>query len=212
MSSSSSSKTSPPPTRRCPPCCNKRARMRRVPVQATLEDFFKALRGSDLEIHLNAQVDAARAVELVGWSDRALLKSALGTTLAKTTVDRALFDEAFDRFFRFSSFETPARPGGRGPARRPTRRRRHTSARPARAKPQKPDSHRLRRAGRLPGQRRPGLVAVVAVGRLGGAGQAHAGSRARGGPDRHLVLHAKGFLHPEDPAGHGPGTAGPRNL
>jgi len=50
-------------------------------VQATLEDFFKALRGSDLEIHLNAQVDAARAVELVGWSDRALLKSALGTTL-----------------------------------------------------------------------------------------------------------------------------------
>jgi len=75
-------------------------------VQATLEDFFKALRGSDLEIHLNAQVDAARAVELVGWSDRALLKSALGTTLAKTTVDRALFDEAFDHFFRFSSFET----------------------------------------------------------------------------------------------------------
>src|SRR3990167_2661529 len=115
MSSSSSSKTSPPPTRRCPPCCNKRARMRRVPVQATLEDFFKALRGSDLEIHLNAQVEAARAVELVGWSDRALLKIALGTTLAKTTVDRALFDEAFDHFFRFSSFENLAAPGSGGP-------------------------------------------------------------------------------------------------
>ena len=46
-------------------------------MQATLEDFFKALRGSDLEIHLNAQVEAARAVELVGWSDRALLKTNL---------------------------------------------------------------------------------------------------------------------------------------
>ncbi len=77
-------------------------------MQATLEDFFKALRGSDLEVHLNAQVDAARAVELVGWSDRTLLKNALGTTLAKTTADRALFDEAFDRFFRFDAFQKPA--------------------------------------------------------------------------------------------------------
>jgi hypothetical protein len=80
-------------------------------VQATLEDFFKALRGSDLEISLNAQIDAARAVALVGWSDRTLLKSALGTTLAKTTPDRALYDEAFDRFFRFSSFENMAAQG-----------------------------------------------------------------------------------------------------
>ena len=80
-------------------------------MQATLEDFFKALRGSDLEISLNAQIDAARAVELVGWRDRTLLKSALGTTLAKTTTDRVLFDEAFDRFFRFSSFENMAAQG-----------------------------------------------------------------------------------------------------
>ncbi len=86
--------------------------MRRFPVQATLEDFFKALRGSDLEISLNAQIDAARAVALVGWSDRTLLKSALGTTLAKTTTDRALYDEAFDRFFRFNSFENMAAQGG----------------------------------------------------------------------------------------------------
>jgi len=27
-------------------------------VQATLEDFFKALRGSDFEVSLNAQIDA----------------------------------------------------------------------------------------------------------------------------------------------------------
>ena len=85
-------------------------------MQATLEDFFKALRGSDLEVSLNAQIDAARAVALVGWSDRALLKSALGATLAKTTPDRALFDDAFDRFFRFSAFENLSAPAQDPPA------------------------------------------------------------------------------------------------
>ncbi|MFZ5542026.1 MAG: VWA domain-containing protein [Pseudomonadota bacterium] len=77
-------------------------------MQSTLEDFFKALRGSDLDVSLNAQIDAARATALVGWGERELLKSALGTTLAKTLPDRAIFDEAFDRFFRFDSFGTGA--------------------------------------------------------------------------------------------------------
>lgn len=79
-------------------------------MQATLEDFFKALRGSDLEVSLNAQIDAARATELVGWRERDLLRSALGATLAKTVPDRALFDQTFDRFFRFDAFGT--RPAG----------------------------------------------------------------------------------------------------
>ena len=92
-------------------------------MQATLEDFFKALRGSDLDVSLNAQVDAARAVQLVGWRDRTLLKSALGATLAKTIPDRALCDDVFERFFRFESFEktltpqAPAAPAsGAGPS------------------------------------------------------------------------------------------------
>src|SRR3990167_9309068 len=119
MSSSSLSRTLPRPASNCRPCCSKRARTRRFPVQATLEDFFKALRGSDLEISLNAQVDAARAVALVGWRDRTLLKSALGTTLAKTTPDRSLFDDSFDRFFRFSSFENLAAPAQAPPEQSP---------------------------------------------------------------------------------------------
>jgi uncharacterized protein len=81
-------------------------------MQETLEDFFKALRGSDLEVSLNAQIDAARAASLVGWSQRDLLKSALGATLAKTLPDLAIFDDTFDRFFRFDSFGTGA-PAGR---------------------------------------------------------------------------------------------------
>jgi uncharacterized protein with von Willebrand factor type A (vWA) domain len=70
-------------------------------MQTTLEDFFKALRGSDLEVGLNEQIDAGRALELVGFSDRDVLKNALGTTLAKTTTDRQAFDECFERFFAF---------------------------------------------------------------------------------------------------------------
>ncbi len=80
-------------------------------MQATLEDFFKALRGSDLDVSLNAQIDAARATALVGWRDRDVLKSALGTTLAKTLPEQALFDQTFERFFHFDSFGT-ARPQG----------------------------------------------------------------------------------------------------
>jgi uncharacterized protein with von Willebrand factor type A (vWA) domain len=72
-------------------------------MQASLEDFFKALRGSDLHVSLSAQLDAARAVALVGWSDPVLLKSALGATLAKTIHEHALLDDVFDRFFRAES-------------------------------------------------------------------------------------------------------------
>lgn len=49
-------------------------------------------------------MDAARAVELVGWSDRTLLKYALGAALAKTIPDRAIYDAVFERFFRFEPF------------------------------------------------------------------------------------------------------------
>ena len=73
-------------------------------MQATLEDFFKALRGATLEPTLDAELDASRAVALVGWSDRELLKAALGSTLAKSIVERDIFDETFDRFFDFDAF------------------------------------------------------------------------------------------------------------
>ncbi len=73
-------------------------------MRATLEDLFKALRGSGLDVALNAQIDASRAVALVGWADRELLKSALRTTLVKTLPDHAVFDDCFERFFSFSAF------------------------------------------------------------------------------------------------------------
>ncbi|MFP5460020.1 MAG: VWA domain-containing protein [Gammaproteobacteria bacterium] len=83
-------------------------------MQATLEDFFKALRGATLEPTLDAELDASRAVALVGWSDRELLKSALGTTLAKSADERELFDETFERFFKFDAFAGMPPDGGTG--------------------------------------------------------------------------------------------------
>ena len=73
-------------------------------MQAALEDLFKALRGSGLDIALNAQIDASQAVDLVGWADRDLLKNALRTTLVKALPDHAVFDDCFERFFSFSAF------------------------------------------------------------------------------------------------------------
>jgi len=169
-------------------------------MQATLEDFFKALRGSDLDVSLNAQIDAARATALVGWGERELLKAALGTTLAKTLPDLAVFDETFDRFFHFDSFGTTAASAG-APA---------VDA----SQPQAPPRESSGQGSGGPGgchDRRAGLVPVADVRRLGGTVAPHAAGRARGRPDRHLVLHAEGPLHAEDPAGHGPGTAGPRD-
>ena len=81
-------------------------------MQATLEDFFKALRGATLEPSLDAELDASRAVALIGWSDRELLKSALGTTLAKSLPDREIFDETFERFFEFDAFAGMPPDGG----------------------------------------------------------------------------------------------------
>ena len=73
-------------------------------MRATLEDFFKALRGSGLDVALDAQIDASRALTLVGWRDRELLRGALRATLVKSLPDGELFDECFARFFSFAVF------------------------------------------------------------------------------------------------------------
>ncbi|MEW6168262.1 MAG: hypothetical protein AB1651_11275, partial [Pseudomonadota bacterium] len=61
-------------------------------MQRTLEEFFRALRGSGLEPGLSECLDAYRAALLVGPDDRSRLREALGATLAKTGAQRALFE------------------------------------------------------------------------------------------------------------------------
>lgn len=83
-------------------------------MQETLEDFFKALRGSDLDVTLTDSIEAGRAIEIVGLADREVLKHALGATLAKSMDERLIFDACFDRFFSFDTFKERPAGGGDG--------------------------------------------------------------------------------------------------
>lgn len=64
-----------------------------------LAEFIDMLRYSDVPVSIGEAVDAARTVELLGYSDRALLKSALSQVMAKTTDETISFNDCFDQFF-----------------------------------------------------------------------------------------------------------------
>jgi uncharacterized protein with von Willebrand factor type A (vWA) domain len=85
-----------------------------------LRRFLQVARGAGLLVSAAEGIDAARAVDLVGFADRTVLKDALGLVLAKTPAEKALYDEAFELYFRREKFggkggdpaaETPDAPG-----------------------------------------------------------------------------------------------------
>ena len=65
----------------------------------TLTDFVRALRSADVEVSPAEAIDASRAMALVGFSDRAALKTALRPTMAKSQAEAETFDRMFDLFF-----------------------------------------------------------------------------------------------------------------
>ena len=68
-------------------------------MESTLTDFVRVLRNAEIRVSPAETMDAARALELVGYADRERVRLALAATLAKTIDDKVLFDECFDRFF-----------------------------------------------------------------------------------------------------------------
>lgn len=68
-------------------------------MQQSLERFLKALRGMEVPVSPAESIDAHRAVALVGWSDRTLLRDALSTVVAKTPEEKERYFECFDAFF-----------------------------------------------------------------------------------------------------------------
>lgn len=68
-------------------------------MESTLTDFVRVLRNAEIRVSPAETMDAARALELVGYADRERVRLALAATLAKTIDDKALFDECFERFF-----------------------------------------------------------------------------------------------------------------
>jgi len=69
-----------------------------------LRRFFQVARGTGLRVSAAEGIDAARAVDLVGFEDRTLLKDTLGLILAKTPEEKDLYNEAFELYFKRDAF------------------------------------------------------------------------------------------------------------
>jgi len=65
-----------------------------------LSDFIRALRASDVRVSTGEAIDAAGAMKLVGFEDRALLRDTLGMVLAKSPDEKETHDRLFDLFFQ----------------------------------------------------------------------------------------------------------------
>jgi len=62
-------------------------------------EFSELLRRNGIRVSLPENMDAARALELVGVGDQKQFKSALRASLIKRSIDAKIFDELFDVYF-----------------------------------------------------------------------------------------------------------------
>ena len=74
--------------------------MSAAPASEPLRQFLQAARSAGIRVSAAEGIDAARAVQLVGYGDRTVLKDSLSLVLAKTPDEKILFDECFDLYFR----------------------------------------------------------------------------------------------------------------
>jgi uncharacterized protein with von Willebrand factor type A (vWA) domain len=84
----------------------------RAQASEPLRRFLQVARGAGLRVSAAEGIDAARAVDLIGFSDRVLLKDTLGLVLAKTPDEKAIYDETFDLYFRRDAFAPPEQTQG----------------------------------------------------------------------------------------------------
>jgi hypothetical protein len=76
-------------------------------MERALTSFVRALRAAGARVSTAEAIDAARTVALVGYADRAVLKNALGITLAKTESEKALHDALFELYFTRQAETSP---------------------------------------------------------------------------------------------------------
>src|SRR4051794_3046675 len=77
---------------------------RAAPASEPLRRFLQVARSAGLRVSAAEGIDAARAVELVGFDDRTVLKDTLGLVLAKTPDEKMVYDETFELFFQRNEF------------------------------------------------------------------------------------------------------------
>src|ERR1700752_2408154 len=77
-------------------------------MRDNLHRFFRAARGAGVHVSPAEIIDAMRAVEKVGFAERAILRDTLLLTLAKSEDEKKALGACFDLFF---SQPEPAQPG-----------------------------------------------------------------------------------------------------
>ena len=75
-----------------------------APASEPLRRFLQVARGAGLRVSAAEGIDAARALQMIGYSDREILKDSLGLILAKTPEEKALYEEAFELYFKRDEF------------------------------------------------------------------------------------------------------------
>ncbi len=71
-----------------------------APASEPLRRFLQVARGAGLRVSAAEGIDAARALQMIGFSDREILKDSLGLILAKTPEEKIAYDEAFELYFK----------------------------------------------------------------------------------------------------------------
>jgi uncharacterized protein len=78
--------------------------MIQAPASEPLRRFLQVARGAGLRVSAAEGIDAARALDVIGFTDRTVLKDTLGLVLAKTPDEKAAYDEVFDLYFKRDEF------------------------------------------------------------------------------------------------------------
>jgi uncharacterized protein with von Willebrand factor type A (vWA) domain len=81
-------------------------------MERVLAAFVRALRAAGAPVSPSETIDATRAVAVVGYGDRAVLKNALGAVLAKSPEEKQVHDTLFELFFTRDT-ESEQAPGER---------------------------------------------------------------------------------------------------
>jgi uncharacterized protein with von Willebrand factor type A (vWA) domain len=79
-----------------------------APASEPLRRFLQVARGAGLQVSAAEGIDAARAVDIIGFADRTVLKDTLGLVLAKTPEEKAAYEEVFDLYFKRDEFSRDA--------------------------------------------------------------------------------------------------------
>jgi uncharacterized protein with von Willebrand factor type A (vWA) domain len=75
-----------------------------APASEPLRRFLQVARGAGLRVSAAEGIDAARALRMIGYDDREILKDSLALILAKTPEEKALYEEAFELYFKRDEF------------------------------------------------------------------------------------------------------------